>query len=107
MIANAVGWALHGEDGAERVVVDGDRLDVVERVAERVHTQLLQWLDVEGDVEVRDWIAYGVERGWATEACSTHDGVPMTDDEEDDWGDGLDPCLHVLRLWPDGKPPEG
>lgn len=56
--------------------------------------------------DIGDWIAHGVERGWVTAACATHDGIPMTPDEEEQWDDGLDPCQPVLRVWLDGKPPE-
>lgn len=58
-------------------------------------------------MNVYEWIAYGVERGWVTEACATHDGIPSTPEEDEWWEDGLDPCQHVLRLWPDGQPPGG
>ena len=56
-------------------------------------------------MNVYEWIAYGTERGWVTEACLTHDGIPSTPEEDEAWEDG-DPCQHILRLWPDGKPPE-
>lgn len=33
--------------------------------------------------------------------CSTHDMIPMTDEEQADWWgeDGGDDCLFVVRLW--------
>jgi hypothetical protein len=33
--------------------------------------------------------------------CSTHDGIPTT--EEEDWGfdQGADPCIHIIRLYED------
>lgn len=55
-------------------------------------------------MNVHEWIDYGIERGWVTAACATHDGIPMTGDEEDAWEEGLDPCQPVLRVWFDGKP---
>lgn len=58
-------------------------------------------------MNVYEWIAYGVEQGWVTEACLTHDGLPSTPEEDEAWEDGSDPCQHLLRLWPDGKPPAG
>ena len=57
--------------------------------------------------DVRDWIDYGIRQGWVTEACLTHDGIPSTPEEDEQWEDGSDPCQHLLRLWPDGKPPAG
>jgi hypothetical protein len=53
-------------------------------------------------MNIFEWIAYGVERGWVTEACATHDGVPSTPEEHDLlWEGESDPCQHVLRLWPE------
>lgn len=47
-----------------------------------------------------NWLRYGIDRGWVSEpACDTHDGTPMTPEEELEWEDGLDPCVHVVRLW--------
>lgn len=57
-------------------------------------------------LDERDWIDYGVRQGWVTEACLTHDGLPTTDEEDEAFEDGEDPCQHVLRLWPDGQPPK-
>jgi hypothetical protein len=57
-------------------------------------------------MDVRDWIDYGIRQGWVTEACLTHDGVPSTPEEDELWEES-DPCQHILRLWPDGKPPAG
>ena len=49
------------------------------------------------------WLEYGVEKGWCSrDVCSTHDGVPSTEEEDALWEEGHDPCVHVLRLWPEG-----
>lgn len=49
-----------------------------------------------------EWLAYGREQNWCGPAvCSTHDGTPTSVEEEDEFEDGFDPCLHVLRLYPD------
>jgi hypothetical protein len=51
-----------------------------------------------------DWLAIGREHGFcSSSACSTHDGIPMSDRELDMWDDGDDPCIHVLRLYEDEK----
>ena len=47
-----------------------------------------------------EWIKFGVEHGYCAEpACNTHLGVELTDEEEAEYEDGGDPCVHVLRLW--------
>lgn len=52
-----------------------------------------------------EWIRFGIDHGWVTEACATHDGVPMSADEERDWAQGYGPCQPVLRVWFDGATP--
>ena len=47
-----------------------------------------------------DWLAHGIKMGWCGPAlCYTHDGVGMTNEENQEFEDGGDPCLHVLRLY--------
>ena len=49
-----------------------------------------------------EWYQLGMASGWTGPAvCYTHDGLPMTGDEEDESFDGGDPCIHILRLYPD------
>lgn len=51
-----------------------------------------------------EWLAYGQQQGWiSAPVCATHDGVPNTDDEEEEWDAGYDPCQHILRLWPQSQ----
>jgi hypothetical protein len=47
-----------------------------------------------------DWVAYGITKGWVTRPfCNTHDGDPyMTEEDEQAWEEGGDPCMHVLKL---------
>lgn len=47
-----------------------------------------------------EWIKIGVQAGWCTApVCYTHDGLPMTLKEEDQWvQDGEDICVHIVRL---------
>ena len=53
--------------------------------------------------DFREWLSYGVKMGWCGPAvCYTHDGLPTTEAEDDDWGAGLDPCIHVIRMYEDG-----
>lgn len=47
------------------------------------------------------WIAIGIEQGWCGPAvCYTHDGLPLTIDEEEDFEE-RDPCIHIVRLYED------
>lgn len=58
----------------------------------------------EGD-EFWAWVQIGRDRGWVSEpVCDTHDGPPLTTEEANEFEEGYDPCVHVLRLWPDGEP---
>ncbi len=46
------------------------------------------------------WLVSGIEKGWISDPfCYTHDGDPyMTEEEEQEWEDGGDPCSHVVKL---------
>ena len=47
------------------------------------------------------WIEYGIKRGWCgPPVCATHDGIPMTEDEELEM-EQYDPCLTIIRLYDD------
>lgn len=50
--------------------------------------------------EVWEWLQVGIDKGWVTEPfCNTHDGDPyMTEEEEQEWEDGGDPCLPVVKI---------
>lgn len=46
-----------------------------------------------------EWIKLGIDNGWCTSTvCYTHDGVPMTEDEEQQFEQGDDPCIHISRM---------
>lgn len=47
-----------------------------------------------------DWLTVGIENKWISEPfCYTHDGDPyMTEEEEQEWEDGGDPCCPVLKI---------
>lgn len=46
------------------------------------------------------WITKGIEKGWCSEVvCDTHDGVPMSVEETEEWQDGNDFCVPIVRLW--------
>lgn len=53
-------------------------------------------------MDIAEWLQMGVVNGYCTEAvCETHDGVKMTEEEEQEFEDGGDPCIPVVRLWAD------
>ena len=47
------------------------------------------------------WLREGYEAGWiGPPVCSTHDGVPTSEAEDDEGMEyGEHPCIHVLRLY--------
>ena len=47
-----------------------------------------------------EWLREGIEQGWVSEPfCNTHNGDPyMTEEEEQEWETGGDPCQHVIKL---------
>lgn len=47
-----------------------------------------------------DWLLLGIENGWISRpVCSTHDGLPTTNEEDLEWDDGGDPCVYAVRLF--------
>lgn len=54
------------------------------------------------EMSFEEWIEEGYVRGWiGPPICHTHDGVPMSDEEDEQFEAGADPCIHVLRLYED------
>jgi hypothetical protein len=50
-------------------------------------------------MNITQWIKYGVDNGFCTPSyCDTHDGMPLTAEEENLWEVGEDPCAHAVRL---------
>lgn len=49
-----------------------------------------------------DWLTIGVQNNWiGPPICYTHDGLPTSADEDKQFDEGDDPCLHILRLYQD------
>lgn len=47
-----------------------------------------------------EWIEIGVKRGWCSPPiCEPHDGTPMSKEEAEQFEEGQDPCIHLLRLY--------
>ncbi|NBO53323.1 MAG: hypothetical protein EBU84_01755 [Actinobacteria bacterium] len=65
---------------------------------ERVDNHDAPELDFDG------WMRIGLSRGWCgPPVCYTHDGVPSTAQEDDEWIEGKDPCMHIVRLYEDAQ----
>lgn len=48
------------------------------------------------------WLNIGIAAGYCGPAiCDTHDGTPTTADEDAQYENGYDPCIHILRLYTD------
>lgn len=51
-------------------------------------------------VEFWEWVKAGVSRGWVSEpVCATHHGLPTTEQEDQEWDEGYDPCSLGMRIW--------
>lgn len=49
-----------------------------------------------------EWYKYGMEQGFiGPSVCSTHDGIPSTLAEDDEFYEGYDPCIFVIRMYAD------
>ena len=55
--------------------------------------------------DLEDWLKYGVQQGWIAPniSCNTHDGVIMTAEENKEFEEGSDPCIHVIRIFESEK----
>lgn len=50
------------------------------------------------------WLQEGLTNNFCGPAiCYPHDGLPLTISEEQEFDDGGDPCIHILRLYEDKK----
>lgn len=59
-----------------------------------------EMIDIETHFDA--WIEFGMRKGWCgPPICSTHDGIPYSEEEEEQWNEGEDPCAHVIRLYDD------
>lgn len=53
-------------------------------------------------MEYEEWLEYGWQQGWVSPpVCYTHDGLPMTNDEDEEFGEGYDPCVYIIRVYED------
>lgn len=57
---------------------------------------------IPANTSFEDWIKFGMDMGWCgPPVCSTHDGIPFSEQEEESWDQGDDPCVHVIRMYED------
>lgn len=55
-------------------------------------------------MDFEDWLSIGREHGFISRpVCSTHEGIPMSDEEVAMWDEGDDTCIHILRLYQDNS----
>jgi hypothetical protein len=53
-------------------------------------------------MDFQEWLEIGRSNLFVSPIiCSTHDGIPGSDEETQMWEDGDDPCIHVMRVYPD------
>ena len=51
-------------------------------------------------IDFFEWRDLGIANKWISEPfCDTHDTGYMTDEEEQAWENGEDPCMMVFRIW--------
>lgn len=51
-------------------------------------------------ITLDEWLDMGYELGYCSDPfCSTHDGIPTTRVEDEEWELGSDPCAHIVRLY--------
>ena len=51
-------------------------------------------------MNIHEWIAYGIKNKYCSAAvCDTHEGLPRTEKESDEWDEGGDTCVYGLRLY--------
>lgn len=51
-----------------------------------------------------EWLEIGMAENWCGPAvCYTHDSFPMSEEEDNEFADGSDPCMHMIRLYEDSE----
>lgn len=55
-----------------------------------------------GQTDFDHWLNTGIAAGYCgPPICEPHDGTPTTADEDTQYENGYDPCIHILRLYAD------
>jgi len=64
--------------------------------------KLLIESELKAKMDYFDWRDIGINNGWISEPfCDTHDAKFLTDEEEQAWENGEDPCMMVFRIYED------
>jgi hypothetical protein len=51
-----------------------------------------------------EWINQGIAQQWCgPPVCYTHDGTPTSEAEEEQFDEGFDLCIHIVRLYVDAE----
>ncbi len=97
--------AMLKRQAEEGMLVAQDR----SRAAERTLSTYVGWLKHGVDAGFFDlstfdgWLDHGVAVGFCgEELCIQHDGTPFTADEAELFEAGDDPCVPMVRIFPDG-----
>jgi hypothetical protein len=54
------------------------------------------------DMTFDEWLQQGISNGFCGPAiCYPHDGLPMSEQEDEAYDAGDDPCIHIIRLYED------
>ena len=54
------------------------------------------------DITFDEWLQVGLDLNFCGPAiCEPHDGLPLTELENEQFVEGGDPCIHILRLYED------
>lgn len=54
------------------------------------------------DFEFDKWYEIGLRNSWISPSvCYTHDGLPTTSTEDEEFSQGNDPCVFVMRVYED------
>jgi hypothetical protein len=52
------------------------------------------------EIDWHEWVKLGIDKGWiGPPCCYSHDALPTTAEEDDEFFEGGDPCIHILRLY--------
>ena len=63
---------------------------------------------MDNEMSFTEWVEEGYIRGWiGPPVCQTHDGIPLTTEEDKEFEEGSDPCVHVIRLYEDKETKTG
>jgi hypothetical protein len=56
--------------------------------------------DAKTNMEYFEWRDLGISKGWISDPfCDTHSAGPITDEEDQAWENGEDPCMFVFRIY--------